>query len=217
MPRKFGRIAGVVLASALSGALAGCSYLLPTEFGMGGAPPPGEGPGAPGWGQTIVVAAGYAEGETEGPYLLDSGDRLRIFIYGHPNLSRLYTVDQEGMIPVPLTGEIRARGRTTRSLARAIAARLGARYVREPQVTVDIAQNRPFFILGEVRNAGQFPYVSGLTARAAVAIAGGYADRADERRIQITRRHNGIIEKMDVPPDYVVRPGDTLYVYERWL
>jgi hypothetical protein len=104
MPRKFGRIAGVVLASALSGALAGCSYLLPTEFGMGGAPPPGEGPGAPGWGQTIVVAAGYAEGETEGPYLLDSGDRLRIFIYGHPNLSRLYTVDQEGMIPVPLIG-----------------------------------------------------------------------------------------------------------------
>jgi hypothetical protein len=74
MPRKLGRIAGVVLASALSGMLAGCSYLLPTDFGMGGAPPPGEGPGAPGWGQTIVVAAGYAEGETEGPYLLDSGD-----------------------------------------------------------------------------------------------------------------------------------------------
>jgi polysaccharide biosynthesis/export protein len=89
--------------------------------------------------------------------------------------------------------------------------------VREPQVTVDIAQNRPFFILGEVRNAGQFPYVRGLTVKAAVAIAGGFADRADERRIQITRRHNGIIEKMDVPPDYVVRPGDTLYVYERWL
>ena len=104
-----------------------------------------------------------------------------------------------------------------RSLARAIAARLGAQYVREPQVTVDIAQNRPFFILGEVRNAGQYPYVSGITVKAAVAIAGGYADRADERRIQITRRHNGIIEKMDVPPDYVVRPGDTLYVYERWL
>ena len=146
------------------------------------------------------MAAGHAEGETDGPYLLDSGDRLRIFIYGHPNLSRLYTVDQEGMVPVPLIGEVRARGRTTRSLARAIAARLGAQYVREPQVTVDIAQNRPFFILGEVRNAGQYPYVSGMTVKAAVAIAGGYADRADERRIQITRRHNGIIEKMDVPP-----------------
>ena len=90
--------------------------------------------------------------------------------------------------------------------------------MRDPQVTVDVAQNRPFFILGEVRNAGQYPYVSGLTAKAAVAVAGGFADRADERRIQITRRRfDGLIEKMDVPPDYVVQPGDTLYVYERWL
>jgi polysaccharide export outer membrane protein len=218
MPRKLARFAGVVLALALSGMLAGCSYLLPMDFGA--APPPVDGTvagGAPGWGQTIVVVAGHAEGEMDGPYLLDSGDRLRIFIYGHPNLSRLYTVDQEGMVPVPLIGEVRARGRTTRSLARAIAARLGAQYVKEPQVTVDIAQNRPFFILGEVRNAGQYPYVSGITVKAAVAIAGGYADRADERRIQITRRYNGILEKMDVPPDYVVKPGDTLYVYERWL
>ena len=74
------------------------------------------------------------------------------------------------------------------------------------------------FSSGEVRSAGQFPFVSGMTVQAAVAIAGGYADRADERRVQITRRHaNGIVEKMDVPPDYLVRPGDTLYVYERWL
>ena len=218
MPREPTRFAGVVLALALGGMLAGCSYLSPMDFGAGAPVEGAVAAGAPGWGQAIVVVAGHTEGETDGPYLLDSGDRLRIFIYGHPNLSRLYTVDQEGMVPVPLIGEVRARGRTTRSLARVIAARLGAQYVKEPQVTVDIAQNRPFFILGEVRNAGQYPYVSGITVKAAVAIAGGYADRADERRIQITRRHNGgIIEKMDVPPDYVVKPGDTLYVYERWL
>ena len=121
------------------------------------------------------------------------------------------------MVSVPLIGDVPARGRTSRGLGRAIAARLGAQYVKEPQVTVDIAQNRPFFILGEVRNAGQYPYVSGMTVQEAVAIAGGYGDRASERRVQITRRFNGIIEKMDVPPDYVVQPGDTLYVYERWF
>ena len=166
----------------------------------------------------MVVPVAQVVEEGEGPYLLDSGDKLRIFVYGHPNLSRLYTVDQSGMVSVPLIGDVPARGRTTRSLGRAIAARLGSQYVRDPQVTVDIAQNRPFFILGEVRNAGQYPYVSGVTVQAAIAIAGGYADRADERRVQITRRHSGgIVEKMDVPPDYVVQPGDTLYVYERWL
>ena len=54
--------------------------------------------------------------------------------------------------------------------------------------------------------------------RSAVAIAGGYADRANERKVQIPRRHSGgIVEKMDVPPDYLVRPGDEIYVYERWF
>ena len=173
---------------------------------------------AHGWGQTtVVVAATEVVEEGDGPYLLDSGDKLRIFVYGHPNLSRLYTVDHQGMVSVPLIGDVPARGRTSRSLGRAIAARLGSQYVRDPQVTVDIAQNRPFFILGEVRNAGQYPFVSGMTVQSAVAIAGGYADRASERRVQITRRTHGFIEKMDVPPDYPVQPGDTIYVYERWL
>jgi polysaccharide export outer membrane protein len=154
----------------------------------------------------------------DGPYLLDTGDKLRIFVYAHPNLSRLYTVDQQGMVSVPLIGDVPARGRTSRGFARAIAARLGSQYVKDPQVTVDVAQNRPFFILGEVRSAGQYPYVSGMTVQEAVAIAGGYGDRASERRVQITRRHvGGIVEKMDVPPDYTVLPGDTIYVYERWL
>jgi polysaccharide export outer membrane protein len=231
MPGNIKRSAGAILAVALSAGLGGCE-LIPFDLGpplaivqgpppgVAHGPPPGPPPGVAiaGWGQTVVAFGSTGEGEVDGPYLLDAGDRLRIFVYGHPNLSRLYTVDQQGMVSVPLIGDVPARGRTTRALGRAVAARLAARYVRDPQVTVDVAQNRPFFILGEVRNAGQFPYVSGLTAKAAVAVAGGFADRADERRIQITRRRfDGLIEKMDVPPDYVVQPGDTLYVHERWL
>jgi polysaccharide export outer membrane protein len=169
------------------------------------------------WGEPTVVLAGQDVSDEDGPYRLDSGDRLRIFVYGQPSLSRLYTVDPQGMVSVPLIGDVAARGRTTRGLARAIARRLGANYVKEPQVTVDIAQHRPFFILGEVRSPGQYPYVAGMTAKMAVAIAGGFADRASERQVQITRRFNGVIEKMDVPTDYVLQPGDTVYVYERWL
>ena len=212
-----------LLAAALVSALGGCGHFMSWEPEVSLAPPPAGGvvADAHGWGQTTVVVAASGPPQmvdaADGPYLLDTGDKLRIFVYGHPNLSRLYTVDQQGMVSVPLIGDVPARGRTSRSLGRAIAARLGAQYVKEPQVTVDIAQNRPFFILGEVRNAGQYPYVSGMTVQEAVAIAGGYGDRASERRVQITRRYNGIIEKMDVPPDYVVQPGDTIYVYERWL
>jgi polysaccharide export outer membrane protein len=162
-------------------------------------------------------SASVASDEINGPYLLDSGDRLRIFVYAQPNLSRLYSVDHQGFVTVPLIGNVQARGHTTQALAQAIRSRLAAKYVKEPYVTVDVVQNRPFFILGEVRNAGQYPYVSGTTVQAAVAIAGGYAERADQRRVQITRQVNGSTEKMDVPADAAIQPGDTIYVYERWL
>ena len=138
----------------------------------------------------------------EGPYRLDTGDRLRIFVYGQPNLSRLYVVDQAGKIAVPLIGNVRARGKTTNQLQAAIRSQLGAEYVKDPQVTVDIVQNRPFFILGEVKAGGQFPYVSGMTVETAVAIAGGYTERASERTFRITRRVNGFVEQIVAPSDF---------------
>ena len=176
------------------------------------------------WGHATVtphrieeVRGPRAVAEEDGPYLLDSGDKLRVFVYGQPSLSRLYTVDHGGQISVPLIGHVHARGTTTGGLERSIKARLGVQYVKDPHVTVDIAQNRPFFILGEVRSAGQYPYVSGMTVQSAVAIAGGFSERASEKRMQITRRINGVIEKIDVPQDYVLLPGDTVYVNERWF
>jgi len=173
------------------------------------------------WGEPHVQHVAFggprAVADTDGPYLLDSGDRLRVFVYGQPSLSRLYIVDHDGKIAVPLIGQVKARGVTTQALEGTIRSRLGAQFVKDPQVTVDIQQNRPFFILGEVRSAGQFPYVSGMSVETAVAIAGGYSERANERKARITRRINGLVEVMDVPPDYVVRPGDTVYVYERFF
>ena len=173
------------------------------------------------WSEPTVVPVGLqgpqAVADSDGPYLLDTGDRLRIFVYGQPNLSRIYTVDHGGWITVPLIGAVKARGIPTFDLERSLKGKLGAQYVKDPHVTVDVQQNRPFFILGEVKTAGQYPYVSGMTVKTAVAIAGGYSERANERRIQITRRINGLVERMDVPDDYVVQPGDTLQVYERFF
>ncbi len=173
------------------------------------------------WGEPVVIPAGLqgpkAVAETDGPYLLDTGDQLRIFVYGQPNLSRLYTVDHAGQISVPLIGNVAARGLTTNGLEGVIRSRLGAEFVRDPQVTVDVQQNRPFFILGEVRNAGQFPYVSGMTVETAIAIAGGYSERASTRSYRITRRIDGFVEQIEAPADYVIKPGDTVFVYERFF
>lgn len=173
------------------------------------------------WGEPTVVPGDFSDpsGLAPGlrPYLLDTGDRLRIFVYGQPNLSRIYVVDQGGKIAVPLIGNVSARGLTTDGLTRVIARRLGAEYVRDPQVTVDLQQNRPFFILGEVRNAGQYPYVSGMTVETAVAIAGGYSERASTRSFRVTRRVDGLVEEFETPAGYVIKPGDTVFVHERFL
>lgn len=153
----------------------------------------------------------------DGPYLLDTGDRLRIFVYGQPSLSRQYTVDHDGRIAVPLIGDVSARGKTTQELQGAIRSRLGAEFVRDPQVTVDVQQNRPFFIYGEVRAAGQYPYVSGMTVETAIAIAGGYSERASDRSFRVTRRVNGFVQEFEAPGAYSVKPGDTVYVFERFF
>jgi polysaccharide export outer membrane protein len=116
-----------------------------------------------------------------------------------------------------LIGSVTARGKTTNQLQAAIRSRLGAEFVKDPQVTVDILQNRPFFILGEVKNSGQFPFVSGMTVETAVAIAGGYTERASERSFRITRRAHGAVEQFEVPGNFPLKPGDTVYVFERFF
>jgi polysaccharide export outer membrane protein len=170
------------------------------------------------WGPAVVAYAAPSGGPTgHEPYILDTGDRLRVFVYGQPNLSRLYVVDQVGNIAVPLIGSVRARGRTTVELERTIRAQLGRDYVKDPQVTVDIAQNRPFFILGEVRLPGQYPYVSGMTIEQAVAIGGGYTERASQRSYRITRKLGALVDQIEAPGDYTLCPGDTVFVYERFF
>jgi polysaccharide export outer membrane protein len=176
----------------------------------------------PTWGEQTVHPVSLPKGpqavaDADGPYLLDTGDRLRIFVYGQPNLSRLYTVDHHGNVVIPLIGKVRARGKTVYRLAATIRDRLGSQFVRDPQVTVDINQNRPFFIMGEIRNAGQFPFVSGMTVQKAIAIAGGYSERAKRGHARITRRINGVVEVLDVPSDYVVKPGDLIEIDERFF
>ena len=179
------------------------------------------------WGTPTVVRAEapdadlppapQAVADDDDSYLLDTGDQLRIFVYGQPNLSRLYTVDHRGFIMMPLIGKVRARRLTTYALAHKLKHRLGVEYVRDPQVTVDINQNRPFFVMGEVRNPGQFPYVSGMTMKTAVAIAGGYSERAKKGYGRVSRRINGVVEVLDVPSDYVIKPGDTVEIFERFF
>jgi polysaccharide export outer membrane protein len=98
-----------------------------------------------------------------------------------------------------------------------IAERLKQGYVRDPHVSVEVEAYRPFFILGEVTNPGQYPYVANMTAETAVAIAGGFAPRAFKRQVELTRNAPDQRLHGDVPLNTPLRPGDTIVVKERWF
>jgi polysaccharide export outer membrane protein len=155
-----------------------------------------------------------ADGET---YRIDTGDRVRVFVYGQPNLTRIYPVDGQGFIAMPLIGSVKARGLSTEELGSNITALLGTDYVRNPEVAVEVVSYRPVNVIGEVRNAGQFGYQPGMTVETAVAVAGGYSPRANQSAFSITRTVDGVPAEIDASPYDEVRPGDTVRVLERYF
>lgn len=155
--------------------------------------------------------------EPRGAYTLGAGDVLRIRVYGDDTVTGSYKVDDSGAISMPLVGQIVVAGRTTSETAAAIAASLANGFVRNPDVSVEIEAYRPFFIQGAVRNGGQFPYVSGMTVRAAVSTAGGYSDTANRLRATIYRPVGDDMRKSVVDLDTPIMPGDTIVIPERWL
>jgi polysaccharide biosynthesis/export protein len=164
-----------------------------------------------------AAAVAFAPVTGPGEYTLDSGDRLRIVVFGQEGLTNAYAVDASGFIDMPLIGPVLARGATTDELAGRISAKLRDGFIREPHVAVEIEAYRPFFILGEVTYPGQYPYVANMTAETAVAIAGGFTPRAFRRNLIVNRTINGRAMRMTVPVTFPLRPGDTVNVTERWF
>lgn len=197
MPMRQGRLCLIMLAAAAAAAVAlgGCARK-----------------SAP-----LAAAPASALAAQDEPYTLDAGDRLRVLVFGQDGLSNSYAVDAGGAITMPLIGTVPARALTAAELARAIAARLRQGYIREPHVAVEIEAYRPFFILGEVTNPGQYPYVPHMTVENAVAIAGGFTPRAQRRTVALTRPGAGAPLRAEVPLAHPVRPGDTILVRERWF
>jgi polysaccharide export outer membrane protein len=163
--------------------------------------------------QVVPVAVAFEDG----PYTLDSGDRLRIVVFGQDAISNNYTVDAQGQVSLPLVGAVEARGLTTAQLSSAIAGRLKSGFVRDPSVAVEIETYRPFFVLGEVTFPGQYPYVPNMTVENAIAVAGGFTPRAAKDKVAITRKIQGVPARTVLSLRSPIRPGDTVEVSERWF
>ncbi|MBY3132549.1 polysaccharide biosynthesis/export family protein [Rhizobium laguerreae] len=149
------------------------------------------------------------------PYTLDSGDRLRITVFDQQSLTNTYTVDQAGYVAFPLIGQVPARGRTLQQLSGQIAQKLQQGYLRDPDVTIDVDRYRSVFIMGEVGQPGQYAYVPGMTVQNAIAVAGGFTSRANQRMVDVTRKINGQVLTGRINTSGPIIAGDTIYVRER--
>jgi polysaccharide biosynthesis/export protein len=108
-------------------------------------------------------------------YTLDTGDALRIAIFGEPAFPLDTMIDDRGRISLPLLGDVEARGVTPADLAQRIRkAFQEQKLLIDPFVQVEVREYRPFFISGAVAQPGPYPYKPGITVRHALAIAGGF-------------------------------------------
>jgi polysaccharide biosynthesis/export protein len=161
-----------------------------------------------------AVAAAYEFG---GGYRIGAGDRVSVVVMGEPELSREYLVDGGGMIMMPLIGKVMIAGRTPDEAALSIRQKLQIGYLRNPQVSMQVVTLRPFFILGEVNQAGSFSYQPGMNVQNAIAIGGGYSARADQGTVLVTRKSASGTETFKAAVTAQLFPGDIVYVRERWF
>jgi polysaccharide export outer membrane protein len=154
---------------------------------------------------------------TASAYRLGPDDMLKLTVFNDARLNGDYRVSDSGAIALPLIGTIRANGRTTTEMERAVEAEMRQKNLfRDPSVAVQVVSYRPIFVLGMVERGGQFPYQPGMTVLTAVAVAGGFNYRAIRDELTITRiGEDGRPQEYRAGREALVRPGDTLTVFER--
>lgn len=168
---------------------------------------------------TAALPAPAEQGTPQSPdYRMGSGDRVRVTVFGQKDLTGEYLVDGSGLLAFPLIGQIRAGGLTAGELEHQIRSKLTPDYLRDPNVSVVVLSYRPFYIVGEVKTPGSYPYVAGMSVINAIALAGGFTYRAKESSFYLSRAgKDGQKSRMDATPDTQVQPGDVITVRERYF
>ena len=147
-------------------------------------------------------------------YRLQPGDKIRLTVFGHPDASGDLEVQQNGTLTAPLVGALHAKDKTTTELARVLKVALDADYIVNPTLTVELLSTTPFYILGQVKSPGEYPYREGITVQQAIATAGGFTSRAKTSEVLLKRLEQ---ETSTAPLDTSIQPGDTIEVKRRWF
>ena len=162
-------------------------------------------------------SVGAIKAEANEPMKLQSGDKIRVTVFGEEKLSGEFDIDPNGFVSLPLAGTMKAAGQAKIDLEKAVAEKLKANFLKNPRVTVDVASYKPFYVLGEVQRPGEYPYKSGLNVVSAMAVAGGSTYRASATHVMIQRSGETELKEHILDPSVMIRPGDVVRVPERYF
>lgn len=151
-------------------------------------------------------------------YKLGSGDKIKVTIYGEPNLSGTYRVNEEGYISFPLVDEVKVKDFTIIEVRHSLHSKLSDGFLIDPNIAIEVAEFRPIYVMGEINNPGSYDFRTDMSVRNAVAIAGGFTYRADKKKIKVTRQLEDD-EKIHIvlSKDDKIHPGDVILVKERFF
>jgi polysaccharide biosynthesis/export protein len=150
-------------------------------------------------------------------YKIGPGDKLHIAVFGEQQLTGDYAVSGTGVVSFPLVGDVSAIGQTIVEFRDKLISQLGSTYLRNPQLTVEVLNFRPVYILGEVTRPGEFQYQERMSIYALVAKAGGFTYRANQSYIFIRHEQDANERAIVMSSATAVQPGDTIRVPERYF
>jgi polysaccharide export outer membrane protein len=167
--------------------------------------------------QSLGAKTATSNAVPDAGYSLGTGDKIRVNVFGQPDLNGEYVVDGAGFVQLPLVGPIKAAGLTVTDFQKQVIAAFSNGFLVNPNIDVYVIDYRPYYIMGEVNKPGPYAYVTGMNLITAVALAGGYTTRADKSDVYI--RRNGSAKEVELPADETtnVNPGDIVRVAERFF
>lgn len=148
---------------------------------------------------------------------LQPGEKLRVVVYDEPSLTGDFVIDPSGYLAMPVVGSLKVAGMTPKQLQDQLVRALQAAHIRDPNVTVEVTEFRPFYILGEVDKPGAYPYIGGLNVMSAIAIAGGQTYRADQSQVLIQHVGEATMHSYELDWPIPILPGDIIQVPRRYI
>jgi polysaccharide export outer membrane protein len=133
----------------------------------------------------LLSAVGPAAASAQTNYVLGPQDVVNITVLGEEDLSRKYTIEQDGTFTFPLIGRVTARGLTLRALEQEIRSKLAANYLKNPEVSVavDAYQSQKVMVWGEVNQPNEYQLTGDMTLLSALARAGSVTPNAGREAV----------------------------------